>query len=202
MSTADAATPPSSAIAQAARSSAVVIALGAGTVAAGIVVLVWPEATLKVLAVVFGIFAIVDGVVRMVSALTGDARAAGPRVLPLLLGVLSIVVGVVFVRHPFPTLTALTLVLGTFWVLAGLIHLVQALGDRGPGRSWSIATGALALVSGVLVLAYTSATLVVLVWLLGAQLILGGALLVGWGVEVRKEEGGPSWRHARRSAQA
>jgi len=190
-------------LARAASSSGAVMAIGVGTIAAGAVVLAWPEATLKVVAVVFGISAIVDGVVRLVSALTADETSAARRVLPVLAGVLSILVGIVFVRYPFPTLAALTLLLGMFWVVAGLVQIVHGLGVREAGGGWRVATGVLALVTGILVLAYTSASLVVLVWILGLQLVLAGALLFGWGVEVRREEHGSVFgRHAQRSAEA
>ncbi|MGI6876703.1 HdeD family acid-resistance protein [Amycolatopsis sp. 3B14] len=189
-------------LASAAGSSGAVMAIGVGTIAAGAVVLAWPEATLKVIAVVFGISAIVDGVVRLVSAVSAGDRSAAQRTLPVLAGVLSILVGIVFVRYPFPTLAALTLLLGMFWVVAGLVQIVHGLAERETGSAWRVASGALALVTGILVLAYTSASLVVLVWILGLQLVLGGALLFGWGLEVRREEHGTMPRHGHRSAEA
>lgn len=189
-------------LARAGHSSVVITGVGVAALAAGFVVLVWPSATLKVIAVVFGVFALLDGIFRLVSALTPDEQAAPWRVLPALQGVLSILVGIVFVRYPFQTLAVLTLVLGMFWVVSGLVQIVHGIAERGTGGRWRIAGGALALITGILVLAYTSASLLVLVWLLGIQLILTGVLLTAWAAQIHREEHPAVPRHRHSSAEA
>jgi uncharacterized membrane protein HdeD (DUF308 family) len=180
---------PAQTAARVTATATAIIGLGVVTVATGVVVLVWPEATLQVIAVVFGIFAVADGVLRLVSALVADDRSGGWRMLLVLQGVLSVLVGIVFLRHPFQTLAVLTLLLGMFWVVGGLLQVVHGLGSPAMrGRAWSVGAGLVSLAAGIFVLAYTSATLLVLVWLLGLQLLLGGALLVGWGIIVMQRD--------------
>ncbi|RSM60385.1 hypothetical protein DMH04_54120 [Kibdelosporangium aridum] len=180
---------PAQTAARVTATATAIIGLGVVTAATGVVVLVWPEATLQVIAVVFGIFAVTDGVLRLVSALIADARSEGWRMLLALQGVLSVLVGIVVLRHPFQTLAVLTLLLGLFWVVGGLLQVVHGLGSPAMrGRAWSVGAGLISLAAGIVVLAYTSATLLVLVWLLGLQLLLGGALLVGWGIIVMQRD--------------
>jgi uncharacterized membrane protein HdeD (DUF308 family) len=180
---------PAQTAARVTATATAIIGLGVVTAATGVVVLVWPEATLQVIAVVFGIFAVIDGVLRLVSALVADARSEGWRMLLALQGVLSVLVGIVVLRHPFQTLAVLTLLLGLFWVVGGLLQVVHGLGSPAMrSRAWSVGAGLVSLAAGIVVLAYTSATLLVLVWLLGLQLLLGGALLVGWGIIVMQRD--------------
>lgn len=172
-----------------ARSASGIIALGVVTAIAGVAIVAWPDATLKVIAVVFGVSALVTGVFRLVSAIAAGDRGGGSRVLLALLGVVSIVVGLLVLRHPFQTLAALALLFGLFCVISGAVELVHALGSpEMSGRGWAIGAGVVTLAAGIVLLTYTTASLLVLTWLLGAQLLLSGASLVGWGVSIRQSD--------------
>ena len=174
---------------QVARSSTGIVALGVVTVIAGVAVLAWPDATAKVIAVIFGIFALVNGVFQLVSAIASDgARGSGARVLLALAGVLSLLLGIVCLRHPFQTLAILTLLLGMFWVVSGVVGMVHALGSRGmPGRGFAVFAGAVSVIAGIVLLVYPTVSLIVLVWLLGLQLVVTGAIVVGWGIAARRD---------------
>jgi uncharacterized membrane protein HdeD (DUF308 family) len=183
------------------HASSWVLALGASTALAGVLVLVWPGATLKVIAVVFGIFLLVSGVFRLVSASRKDETGGVSRALVALVGVFSIVVGLLCLRNPFQTLAVLTLLLGLFWVISGGVEVVHALARRElTGRGWAIGMGGLTLAAGILVLVYPSATLLVLVWLVGLHLLLSGGIAIALGVHLHREERtvvpAPEPRHA------
>ncbi|NKQ52326.1 HdeD family acid-resistance protein [Amycolatopsis sp. K13G38] len=170
------------------RSPGSVLTMGVLALIAGVAILVWPHATVKVIAVVFGIFALINGVYGLVSAIAGDERTSGTRVLLAFSGVLSLGVGILVLRHPFQTMTVLTVLLGLFWVIGGVIGLVHALASRSmPGRAWAAGAGAVTAIAGVVLLAYPSVSLTVLVWLLGLELLISGAGVVGWGVAARRE---------------
>lgn len=177
-----------------------VVALGAVGVVAGVVVLAWPGATLLVIAVTFAIFLFVTGVFRLVAALASVEPSGSGRALLAIVGALSILLGILFLRRPFETLAVLVLLLGLFWIVAGALEIVHALGSPGlPGRSWSIGAGVVSLAAGIVVLVFPSATLVVLVWLVGLQLLCYGAITVARGVLARRDQRLPS--AARRAPQ-
>lgn len=164
-----------------------IITVGVVAVAAGLIILVWPGATLALIALVVGIFLLVHGAFRLVSAVASDERTRGGRAMLALLGVVSILVGLLVLRHPLQTLAALTVLLGLYWVLSGVLETVRAIGSHGmPGRGWAIAGGLVSLAAGVVVLAYTAASLVVLVWLLGLQLAIWGVLAIATGIHVQR----------------
>src|SRR6476469_10807607 len=101
------------------------------TLAAGVVVLVWPSETLLVIAVLFGIQLIVSGIFRFVAALAVDDISGGTRVLLALLAVLSIIVGLWAVRHVDMTLLVLAALLGIFSVVTVSIKIYTALSHSG-----------------------------------------------------------------------
>jgi uncharacterized membrane protein HdeD (DUF308 family) len=148
------------------------LAFGIITVAAGIVALAWPDSTLVVIAVVFGIQLMVAGIFRFVGAFAAGDEGAGTRVLWAILGVLSFIIGLYALRHIVATVLALAILLGIFWIVSGTIELFTALSFRAmPGRGWTIFMGLLSVVAGVILLVYPNISLwalvvVVSVWLL------------------------------------
>jgi uncharacterized membrane protein HdeD (DUF308 family) len=73
----------------------------------------------------------------------------------------------------------LTLVLGGFWLIHGVVDLVAGIGGRGqPGRGWTIIGGMIGLVGGIVVLSSPQATAVTFAWLLGILLVLQGIIAI------------------------
>jgi uncharacterized membrane protein HdeD (DUF308 family) len=154
-----------------------VFAYGLLTLIAGIAVLAWPNETLLVLAVLFGIQLIISGIFRFVGALATDDLTGGTRVLLALLGVLSIIVGLWAVRHVLLTLLALVVFLGIFWIVNGVIEIFTALAHRGmPQRGWTVAMGVLSVLAGIIVLAYPGLSLYGLAIILGIWLLIFGVM--------------------------
>lgn len=154
-----------------------VLAYGILTLIAGILVLVWPSQTLLVLAVLFGIQLIISGIFRFVAALASEDLTGGTRVLLALLGVLSIIIGLWAVRHVLLTLLALTVFLGIYWVVNGVIEIFTAISHRDmPDRGWSAVMGILSIIAGIIVLAFPGLTLLGLAVILGIWLLVFGIM--------------------------
>lgn len=164
-----------------------VIGLGVVAVVAGVIILAWPGATAHLIALVFGIFMLVSGVFQLIAVMASDERVGGGRTSLTLLGLVSIVVGLLVLRHPIQTVVALTLLLGLFWMVSGLLGTVRALGSSGSGRGWAIGAGLVSVAAGIAALVYPAVTVVVLVWLLGLQLVVTGAFGVVRGLQARRE---------------
>jgi uncharacterized membrane protein HdeD (DUF308 family) len=163
-----------------------VLAYGAVTLLAGIAALVWPNETLLVVAVVFGVQLIVSGIFRFVAALAIDDLAGGARVLLALLGVLSVIIGLWAVRHVLLTLLALVVLLGIFWVANGAIEIFTALAHREMAeRGWTVIMGLLSVVAGIIVLAYPGLSLVGLAVILGIWLALFGLMEITLALRLR-----------------
>jgi uncharacterized membrane protein HdeD (DUF308 family) len=151
------------------------LTFGIISLAAGIVVLVWPGKTLVVIAVLFGIQLIVAGIFRFVAAFAVHDLSGGTRVLYALLGVLSLIIGLYAVRHVLITLLALALLLGIFWIINGTVELFTALSNKEMhSRGWNGFMGALGIVAGIVVLVYPGISLVTLAVILSIWLLVFG----------------------------
>jgi len=163
-----------------------VLFFGFVTLVLGIVVLVWPDETIVVVAVLFGIQLILAGIFRFVTAFALDDAPGGTRALLALLGVLCFIVGIYAVRHVNVTIAALALVLGIFWIVNGAIELFAAIGQRGmPGRGWTIILSLLSIVAGIVVLAYPDITLLALAVVLGIWLVALGIIEIALAFQLR-----------------
>ncbi len=147
----------------------------------GIVVLVWPDVTLTVAAILIGLNLVIGGVLRLVMAAV-DTHHDG-RVAMAIWAILSVLAGIVIMRAPEQSLSLIVIVLGAFWVLWGLIEAFVAMtpGARG-SRGGLFLEAALAIGAGAVLLAWPTPSLTVLVWIAGLGFILVGvlALAVGW----------------------
>jgi len=173
-------------LAQVGRSPRLLVVEGLLGALLGVLVLTWPEATVGVLAWLFGIQLIVTGILQFGSA-ASDVAGTGGRVLSCVLGTLSLLAGLLCLRTPLQTALVLGLLIGITWVVGGVIRIVQGIVvTHGTARWWRIAGGVLWVIAGGLVLVYPGASLVALASILGIVLLLEGACLVAVGLTTRR----------------
>jgi len=142
---------------------------GIAAILFGVMALVWPGPTLAVLVLLFGAYALVDGIALLVALARGDVLARRHKWATGLMGVLG--VGVSIVAFVWPGMTALTLLyLVAFWAVAtGVLQVVAAIEFRREidGEVFVALGGILSIVFGVLLVAFPGAGLVSLVWIVG-----------------------------------
>ncbi len=159
------------------------VVLGVVTLLAGVGVLVWPRATVGVVAIVVGLHLIINGVVRIVQSFGAEGAGGGERLLLALAGVLSVLIGALCLRNILQTVTAVVVLVGVFWLIAGIIDIVAGLSPGSvPARGWRLVSGAAAIVAGIVVLAYPDISLGVLTVILGVWLLLYGGILIATGI--------------------
>jgi uncharacterized membrane protein HdeD (DUF308 family) len=153
----------------------------------GIMIIAWPEATLKVVAVLFGAWLLVHGLVRTVQAVTGRGRDGTERAILGLVGVFFIGAGVVALRNLLVSLVVIATVIGLMWLLGGIVDLIAAFSGPGGGvRMWRIALGVLSIVAALIILVWPDLTLVTLVYISGVWLVVMGVLQVGMVIWARR----------------
>ncbi|GAB3198201.1 hypothetical protein GCM10027062_11820 [Nocardioides hungaricus] len=150
-----------------------VLAYGLITLGLGVALIVWPDVSLAAFAVFLAIQLVVAGVVRIVQALSGD----GLRPLVGLSGGLALIVGLLVLRDPLQSVLVLTMVLGAFWVIAGVVDVLGAfVGADRADRGWEVLAGVLSIAVGAVLLVYTDFSVRVLVVVTSLWLILAGAI--------------------------
>ncbi|GAA4828625.1 HdeD family acid-resistance protein [Actinomycetospora corticicola] len=155
------------------------IAYGVLSLIAGLAALSWPGATLLTLAVVFSVQLFVLGVFRIVAAFAVPDASTGTKVLAIVVGILSVIVGVICLRSPLQTIVVLTLVLGAFWLANGIVEIVTGISGRGEkGRGWAIVAGLIGVIGGIIVLSAPVTSAVSLAWVLGILLVAHGIVAI------------------------
>jgi uncharacterized membrane protein HdeD (DUF308 family) len=154
------------------------IAAGLAAIAVGVILLVWPKATLAIVAVLVGASLIVAGMLRLIDGFTAHEASGGRRVAHVLIGLLAIIVGLYCIRHYHLTIAVLAIVVGLFWVLHGIADITVSLfAGPFPGRGLTVIAGILSLAAGVVVLFWPTISLTVLIAVLGIWLIVYGVLM-------------------------
>jgi uncharacterized membrane protein HdeD (DUF308 family) len=165
---------------------ATVLAYGLLTLGLGLVLAVWPGETLVVVTVLLSIQFLVYGVLRLVAAVSASSVDPGIRALVGLSGALAVVVGLVCLRDPVRTLTVIGLVLGTWWVVSGIIDVLRALISPTRGRrGWDLGTGFVSAAAGAFLLVNPELSLGVLVLVVCAWLFAVGLIAVGTALAMR-----------------
>ncbi len=160
---------------------------GVISIIVGVLALAWPGRTLVVLAVLFGIELIVWGIFRLVSALTFGEAGAGARTLWAILGILSLVLGFYAIRHIEITVLALGLLLGIFWLVDGISLIISGAEYRGmPNRGWTIFSGVLSVIAGLILLVWPAISILTLAILAGIWLIVAGFMSISVAVQLRR----------------
>lgn len=153
------------------------------TLLVGGVILAWPNATLAVIAVVFGLFILIRGIVRLAVGIFGPGLTAGGRTLSIILGILLLAAAIFVLRNLEAGLAVIGLLIGLSWIIDGIATLIES--GKGASRGFSIFAGIVSIVAGVVVLFVPVTGVAFLVLLTGIVfLILGvlqiiGAIVVG-----------------------
>jgi uncharacterized membrane protein HdeD (DUF308 family) len=150
---------------------------GALMVLGGVLALIYPIVSSVAVVLFLGWLLIISGVVQGISLI--GAQHVPHLWLQLISVVLSVIVGMLFIRQPGEGLLAITLLLIVFFMVEGISKLVFALTIRPfPNWGWVLASG----VIGILLSLFLWASLpVTAIWLLGVllgiHLICEGAAL-------------------------
>jgi uncharacterized membrane protein HdeD (DUF308 family) len=173
---------------QGADKSWIIMLVGAAvTFVLGLIVVIWPHATLTVVSVLFGIQLLVLGIIGLIAGFTASGDSGGIRVADVVLGLLGILVGLYLIRHLTVTVALLAILLGLYWVLRGIVDLiVAAAAGPVPGRWVKAVIGVISLAAGLIVLFKPQESLKFLLVVLGIYLMLYGLALAFWAFQARR----------------
>jgi uncharacterized membrane protein HdeD (DUF308 family) len=153
----------------------------------GLLALIWPQITLLALVLVFGAYALVDGVFALVAAARGRQLAGGSRGWLVLEGLLGIGAGIVALLWPGITALALLWVIAFWAVLTGVLEIIAAVRLRRVlDNEWLlVVAGALSIVFGLILMIWPGSGAIGLVWLIGIYAIAFGIVLGGLALRLR-----------------
>jgi uncharacterized membrane protein HdeD (DUF308 family) len=164
-----------------------VVSLGVLSLVAGGIVIAKPSHSLKTLAVIVGIFVLLDGIAEFVLAF--DRRTAN-RGLVALLGLLDLVVGILLIRHPVTGVKAIALLLAIWLIAAGVVRVMIAFDTHGDplGR---LVVAAIEIVFGIVIVADPNIGYATLAVLVGLAFIMNGLGMIAFGLLLRAVKNQP-----------
>jgi uncharacterized membrane protein HdeD (DUF308 family) len=165
-----------------------IIALqGVAAIVFGVLALLWPGITLLALVFLFAAYALIDGLLALISGIRRGRDAGRPDWWRVARGVVGIAVGVIAFAMPGITAYALLIVIAAWAIVSGAIEVVAAYQLRDMIRGeWLLALdGVVAIIFGIVLIAFPSAGALAVVWLIGAFAIVSGVILLALALRLR-----------------
>lgn len=166
-----------------------ILVVGILSCVAGVIAVLRPSHSLATVAVVVGIFLLIDGVTELVASFRSDDN----RALAVILGVLGIVVGILLVRHPFHGVAAIGLLIGIWLVTGGVVRLLRALA-LGVRQRLQVFIAVVEIVAGLVVVSDPHAGYTTLAVIVGIWLIVNGIGTMALAARLRAIASGPASR--------
>jgi uncharacterized membrane protein HdeD (DUF308 family) len=156
----------------------------------GIIALTWPGITVLALALLFGAWALLDGVSLLINAFRlGRAHADWRDWVPSLLGgLLGIAAAVITVLLPVVTVVVLTILAAILFIGVGVAEIVLAVRLRKVirGEVFMALAGLAGVIAGVLFLIWPLSGALAITVLLGAYALVSGVLLLAAAWRLRR----------------
>ncbi|MCQ4084731.1 HdeD family acid-resistance protein [Streptomyces sp. RB6PN25] len=163
----------------------ILLATGVAAIVLGIIILVWPGASLVVVGALFGIYLLVSGVLQLAGAF-GAHVAAHMRVLSFVSGALMILLGLICFRGAAESILLLALWIGFGWLLRGILLTAAAIATEGmPARGWQAFLGVITLLAGIVLIISPFGSIAALTLVAGIWLLALGITEVVHGVQLR-----------------
>ena len=153
----------------------------------GIAAFAWPGLTVLALALLFGAYALADGVLALIAAVSGGSDRSAPAWWLALVGVLGIAAGIIAFLWPGKTAFILVVMIGVWAVMIGIFEIIGAIRLRQEidDEWWLIAAGILAVLFGLAILIAPGAGALALVWLIATYAILAGILMIAFSFRLK-----------------
>ncbi|MFJ9727944.1 HdeD family acid-resistance protein [Streptomyces sp. NPDC101209] len=163
----------------------IVLLTGVASLVLGVLVLVWPGASLLAAGVLFGVYLLVSGVFQLIAAF-GTHRSTSLRVLAFVSGALSILLGLFCLRGPMRSILLLALWIGIGWLIRGITQTLAAAHDKEmPARGWQIFLGVLTFVAGIVLIDSPFESVAVLTLVGGIWLVAVGIVEIITAIRIR-----------------
>ena len=160
---------------------------GVAAIILGVLTFVLPGLSLIALILMFGAYAIVEGILNVVAAVR-RRPVEGSRWLLLLEGLVSIAAGIVTFALPGLTALVLLYLIAAWAIVTGVLEIIAAVRVRKQiaGEFWLILSGVLSVVFGAFLMIAPGAGALALVLWIGAYAVVFGALLLGLAFRLRR----------------
>ena len=156
----------------------------------GILAMAWPIETAIALALLFGVWALVDGVGSFAQAFEKGTPTSA-RILLLVMGVVALIVAFFAIFSPAVAAVTLTWILGIWLIVRGAFEVFAAFSATRDAPRWLLlVTAGVDVILGVLFVANPGSSVVAIAWVLGLVAIVWGIAFLATGFIVRRDAHG------------
>ena len=159
---------------------------GIAAIIFGLLAFAWPGLTLVTLILLYGAYALVDGVLAIVAAITGGVP--GSRWWLAMVGLLGIAAGLVTFLTPGLTALVLLFFIAGWAIVTGVFEIIGAIKLRKEiDNEWLLILGGIiSVLFGLGMMLAPGAGALALVWVIGAYSVVMGVIFVALAFRLRK----------------
>jgi uncharacterized membrane protein HdeD (DUF308 family) len=159
---------------------------GIAAIIFGLLAFAWPGLTLVTLILLYGAYALVDGVLAIIAAITGGVP--GSRWWLAIVGLLGIAAGLVTFLTPGLTALVLLFFIAGWAIVTGVFEIIGAIKLRKEiDNEWLLILGGIiSVLFGVGIMLAPGAGALALVWVIGAYSVVMGVIFVALAFRLKK----------------
>jgi uncharacterized membrane protein HdeD (DUF308 family) len=163
---------------------------GIAAIAFGVLAFVWPLLTLLTLTLLWGAYAIADGIFALWAVFSRQGGYTGSKLWLAIVGICGILAGLLAFAWPGVTALVLLLFIAIWAIIIGVMQIWGAIQLRKEieGEWLLILSGLLSVAFGVLLLVQPGAGALALVWIIGWYAILAGCIYIALAFRLRKHK--------------
>lgn len=163
------------------RSATVLIITGALAVIFGIVALVYPIGTAITLLLIWGWYALIDGVLELIAAFRPENRRS--KGFLIFTGALGVIAGLMVIFRPIESATAVAWILGIWLIIRGVSSLISAFAPLPTSTRIMVGvSGVLFIIAGIIFFNNPGSAALAVSSILGVLLLIWGGFTLGGGV--------------------
>ena len=153
------------------------------TAIVGILMLAFPQSSAFLAAIIFGVFVLIRGIVRVIVGIGGPGLTGLGRTLSIITGVILLAAGVVILLNITVGVEVLAIIIGISWIIDGIATLIES--SRAAARAFSIVTGIISVLAGIAMFFLGSQGVAIIMIVIGAVALalavvqVVGAIAVG-----------------------
>jgi uncharacterized membrane protein HdeD (DUF308 family) len=159
---------------------------GLGMIALGVMLLVWPAASLTIGAILIGAAVLVSGVVKLFEGFTASNLSGGMRAGYIAIGLLAVLAGCYLLVHHALSLFLLAFVAGVYFIAHGVTEMGVGISGHVPARTARIVLGIFSIAAGIVMVVWPAISLVLLLTVAAAFLLFYGLVLCGLAYSLNK----------------
>lgn len=163
---------------------------GLGMIALGIMLLVWPAASLTIGAILIGAAVLVSGVVKLFEGFTASNLSGGMRAGYIAIGLLAVLAGCYLLVHHALSMFLLAFVAGVYFIAHGVAEIGVGISGHVPARAARIVLGVFSIAAGIVMVVWPAISLVLLLTVVAAFLLFYGLVLCGLAYSLNKASKG------------